>query len=123
MNAFNQKIKNLPFEMVIEIFSYLIPDPNNIEFRKEYPRSNSNTYSAKYEVAFYRNKKIMNDKDHYLSRIAKKNGKHRYYLSREIVDCIEIEYNDREINIYHYDYVSTYIGKNLFIATMSVVYV
>jgi len=123
MNAFDKKIKNLPFEMVIEIFSYLIPDPNNIEFRKEYRRSNSNTYSPKYEVAFYRNKKIMNDNDHYLSRIAKKNGKHRYYLSREIVDCIEVEYNDREINIYHYDYVSTYIGKNLFIATMSVVYV
>lgn len=123
MNAFDKKIKNLPFEMVIEIFSYLIPDPNNIEFRKEYRRSNSNTYSPKYEVAFYRNEKIMNDTDHYLSRIAKKNGKHRYYLSREIVDCIEVEYNDREINIYHYDYVSTYIGKNLFMATMSVVYV
>lgn len=122
MNAFDKKIKNLPFEMVIEIFSYLIPDPNSIEFRKEYRRSNSNTYSPKYEVAFYRNKKIMNDNDHYLSRIAKKNGKHRYYLSREIVDCIEVEYNDREINIYHYDYVSTYIGKNLFMATMSVVY-
>lgn len=122
MNAFDKKIKNLPFEMVIEIFSYLIPDPNSIEFRKEYRRSNSNTYSPKYEVAFYRNKKILNDNDHYLSRIAKKNGKHRYYLSREIVDCIEVEYNDREINIYHYDYVSTYIGKNLFMATMSVVY-
>jgi hypothetical protein len=123
MNVFDQKIKNLPFEMVIEIFSYLIPNPNNIEFRKECPHSNSNTYSAKYEVAFYRNEKIMNDTNHYLSRISKKNGKHRYYLSREIIDCIEVEYNDREINIYHYDYVSTYIGKNLFIATINVVYI
>jgi len=42
-------------------------------------------------VALVNNKVIKNKKGEYLSRIAKKNGKHRYYLTNEIENsyCIE----------------------------------
>jgi hypothetical protein len=124
-------LKNNCMEINREIFSYLIPDIEKIEFRKESPRSSYNSYSNKYDVAFFRNMKIVTNiidneieyiNNFYLSRIAKKNGKHRYYLTREIVDCIQVEYNDREIDIFHYDYISKYIGKDLFKALITVIY-
>jgi hypothetical protein len=125
-----KNIKCLPIEMSREIFSYLIPDPNKVAFRPERPCSSYNSYSAKYDVAFLRNIKIMSNMstekenmDHsYLTRIAKKNGKHRYYITRELVDCIQVEYGDREVDIFHYDYISKYIGKDLMRALFYVVY-
>lgn len=128
MDILTKRIKDLPTEMSREIFSYLIPDPDEIEFRKESPRSTYNSYSPKYEVAFYRNVKIINHIDnedidnYYLCRITKKKEKHRYYITREVVDCIPVEYNDREVDIFHYDYVSKYVGKDLRIALMQVMY-
>jgi len=124
---FAEKIKNLPFDMIEEIFAYLIPDINKIEFRKENPCSSYNSYSPKYDVAFFQNKKIMNSIEedidsYYLCRIIKKNGKHRYYLTKEEVDCIQVEYGDREVTMFHYDYISKYIGKNLLKAVISVIY-
>ena len=125
------RIKHLPIEMSREIFSFLIPDPDKVEFKKERPCSSYNSYSAKYEVAYYKkNIKIMTDMhknieniDHsYLTRIAKKNGKHRYYITRELVDVIQVEYGDREVDIFHYDYISKYIGKDLVKALFYVVY-
>ena len=60
---------------------------------------------------------------HEMHRIIKKNGKHRYYITKELVDVIQIEdYNDREINIFHYDYISKYLGKNLTKALVEVIY-
>jgi hypothetical protein len=106
-----------------EIFSYLIPDIEKIEFRKDYPKSSYNSYSNKYDVAFFRNMKIVNSQEMYLSRIVKSNGKYRYYITREITDCIQIEYNDREVDIFHYDYVSTYIGKNVMSALITLLYI
>ena len=123
----NKRIKDLPVELSREIFSYLIPDPDKIEFHKERPCSSYNSYSLKYDVAFYQNIKIMNgfgfeiDK-YYLCRITKKNGKHRYYITKEEVDVIQVEYNDREVDIFHYDYISKYIGKNLTRALFEVIY-
>jgi hypothetical protein len=118
-----------------EIFSYLIPDPDEIEFRKESPRSSYSSYSPKYEVAFYRNVKILTvvgeiienldreDHEHYyLSRISKKKEKYRYYITKEVVDCIQVEYGDREVDIFYYDYNSKYVGKDLRIALMQVMY-
>jgi hypothetical protein len=123
-------LKNNCIDINREIFSYLIPDIEKIEFRKDSPRSSYNSYSNKYDVAFFRNMKIVTNMDDdienidhfYLTRIAKKNGKHRYYLTREIVDCIQVEYNDREVDIFHYDYNSKYIGKTLFMALITVIY-
>jgi len=116
-------LKNNCMEINREIFSYLIPDIEKIEFRKVYPRSNYNSYSNKYDVAFFKNMKIVNSQDMYLTRIFKSNGKHRYYITREITDCIQIEYNDREVDIYHYDYVSTYIGKKLIYSLINLLYI
>jgi len=125
-----KQIKNLPIEMSIEIFSYLIPDPDKIQFRKENPCSSYSSYHVKYDVAFLQNKKILTNMDddienidnYYLTRISKKNGKHRYYITRELVDVIQVEYNDREVDIFHYDYISKYIGKNLWKALFEVIY-
>ena len=114
----SEKIKNLPFYMIEEIFSYLIPNINKIEFRTENPRSCYSSYSPKYDVGYFQNKKIMSNIDnYYLCRIKKKNGKHRYYLTKE-----EVEYFDKEIGILEYDYVSKYIGKNLLKAVICVIY-
>ena len=124
------RIKNLPNEMSREIFSYLIPDPDKVVFKKEHPCSSYNSYSGKYMVGFFKNIKIMsnmsteieNIDNYYLTRIAKKNGKHRYYLTRELVDVIQVEYGDREVDIFHYDYISKYIGKDLIWALFKVIY-
>jgi hypothetical protein len=123
-------MKDLPMEMSREIFSFLIPDPNKVEFKTERPCSSYNSYSAKYQVAFFNKKKILTDmycnKDdidnYYLTRISKKNEKHRYYITRELVDVIQVEYGDREVDIFHYDYISNYIGKNLIQALFYVIY-
>jgi hypothetical protein len=125
--VFAEKIKDLPFYMIEEIFAYLIPDINQIEFKKEKPCSSYNCYSPKYDVAFFKNKKIMNNieddiDNYYLCRIIKKNGKHRYYITKEEVDCIQVDYGDREVNMFHFDYISKYIGKNLLKAVVSVIY-
>lgn len=135
MDILTKRIKDLPTEMSREIFSYLIPDPDEIEFRKEKPRSNYSSYSPKYEAAFYRNVKIMTvvgeiienldmeDHEHYyLSRILKNNGKHRYYITKEVIDCIQVEYGDREVDVFYYDYISKYVGKDLPRALMQVMY-
>ena len=124
----NKRIKDLPVELSREIFSYLIPDPDKVEFRKEHPCSSCSAYHIKYDVAFFQNVKITNEFEclyiykYYLCRITKKNGKHRYYITRDEVDVIQVEYNDREIDIFHYDYISKYIGKNLTRALFEVIY-
>ena len=129
MTSLTKRIHDLPTEMIYEIFSFLIPKPEKIEFRKELPfSSSSSSYSQKYDVAFFRNIRIQSEIEeyyenkYYLTRIMKKNGKHRYYVTKQEIDCIQVEYNDREIDIFHYDYISKYIGKNLFIAIFYVIY-
>ena len=117
----------LPEEMVKEIVGFLIPEISNIYFEKRYPNSNYSSFSRKYEIAFLNENKIMNNKiinaeNLYLSRISKKNGKHRYYITKELIDCIEVEYNDRDYEIYHYDYISSYVGKNISFAILKLLY-
>jgi len=109
----NELIKNLPPYIGKEILSYLIPNTKDIIF-KQYKKyyNNRDYYNKKYEAAFI-NHDLCECNDHYLSRIVKKNGKHRYYISRCIEDVMETEYNDRIYNLYMYEYKSYYIGKNL----------
>jgi hypothetical protein len=64
-------------------------------------------------MAFICNKQLQNDKGLFLSRISKKNNKHRYYITKEIIDQVEIEYNDSVINMNYYEYKSKYVGKNI----------
>ena len=117
----------LPEEMVKEIISFLIPDISKIYFETRYPNSNYSSFSRKYEIAFLHenkimNHKIMNNENLYLSRISKKNGRHRYYITKELIDSIEVEYNDRDYEIYHYDYISSYVGKNITFAILKLFY-
>jgi hypothetical protein len=110
----DQYMKRIPTDVGNEIFNFLIPDIDQITFRKVCPRSSYAAYSDKYETAFINNQKITDPTENiYLSRIPKPNGKHRYYITKELVDSIEIEHNDRCIEIYHYEYVSTYVGKDI----------
>ena len=106
-------LEKIPLELENKILSYLIPDSSRIVFHKIYyyctPKHNSI-----YEKGFVGHKEIKNEDGLYLSRIPKKNGKHRYYISKRIIsDIIHVEYNDREYPIYMYEYVSTYSGKDI----------
>jgi len=110
-------INKFPMEMELEILSYLIPDPKNIEFFDSCKSLNRN-YCFQYKTAFYKNTddKIINKKGQFLSRISKKNGKHRYYITEEKKTRLddETEYDEYgAIYYYSYKYESKYIGKNI----------
>ena len=83
-------IKDLPPFIGKEIFKYIIPNSELIKYKhftelnKIFCGSKYSTenYGKKYEVAFLNNKQIGNKNfSRYLSRIYKKNGKHRYYIT------------------------------------------
>lgn len=96
-----------------EILSFLIPESKNVIFQRYSTNGYNNAYSPKYERAFVNNKLVCNDDGLYLSRISKKNGKHRYYITEVIIDENEVEHNDRTVSVYYYEYLSKYVGKNL----------
>ena len=96
-----------------EILSFLIPEPKSVTFHKYSPNTFNDSYSSKYERAYVNNKLLKNEQGLYLSRISKKNGKYRYYITRVIIDANETEYNDRMITEYYNEYISKYVGKNL----------
>jgi hypothetical protein len=106
-------IENLPIEITREITKFLIPESKNIIFNTISSNAYVSSYSSRYEKAFFKNKMVKNNKGIFLSRISKKNNKHRYYLTKEIIDTIEVEYNDRLINQNYYEYKSKYVGKNI----------
>jgi len=109
----NCNINNLPMDITREIISFLIPVSINIIFNTMNSNSYVSNYSSRYEKAFIGNKIVKNDKGLFLSRISKKNGKHRYYITEETIDTIEVEYNDRLIDTHYYEYKSKYVGKNI----------
>jgi len=106
-------MNSLPIDITREINTFLIPPSNNIIFKTISANSYVSSYSSRYEKAFIDNKIVKNEKGLFLSRISKKNNKHRYYLTKEIIDTIEVEYNDRLINQHYYEYKSKYVGKNI----------
>ena len=106
-------MNSLPIEITREITTFLIPASNNIYFSTISSNSYVSNYSSRYEKAFIDNKIVKNEKGMFLSRISKKNKKHRYYITKEIIDTIEVEYNDRLINQHYYEYKSKYVGKNI----------
>jgi hypothetical protein len=103
----------LPIDLTREITTFLIPASNNIIFKIIASNTYVSSYSSRYEKAFIDDKLVKNNKGMFLSRISKKNNKHRYYLTEELIDTIEVEYNDRLINQYYYEYKSKYVGKNI----------
>ena len=78
-------IARLPQFIGKEIFKYIIYDADKITFNnnkyQDYIKYAS--YSLKYEVAYRFNSVVENLEGIYLSRIPKKNEKHRYYLTHE----------------------------------------
>ena len=106
-------MNSLPVDITKEITTFLIPVSNNIIFHTISSNSYVSSYSSRYEKAFIGNKIVKNEKGMFLSRISKKNEKHRYYVTEEIVDTIEVEYNDMVIDRYYYEYKSKYVGKNI----------
>jgi hypothetical protein len=105
-------MSTLPPYIGNEIFKFLIPDIDTIQFCN-YGLHRQLPYKTHYEVALIGNKKIANKSGLFLSRISKKNGKHRYYITEEIVDVTHVEYNGREHPIYYYEYLSKYVVKNI----------
>ena len=87
--TFDYYIGRLPPYIGKEIFKFVIPDSNTITFRENYNPSGADNYSDKYKVAFVGDKPLKNNCGKYLSRIMKKNGKHRYYITEEyeISEC------------------------------------
>lgn len=107
-------LQNLPPYIGQEIFKFLIPESSRIEFRRHKDRKHQiDTYSHKYTIAHINEQIITNNRGLYLSRIYKKNGKHRYYITENMIDEIEVERGDQTVNIYCYDYHSKYVGKNI----------
>lgn len=104
---------NLPLDIINEIKTFLIPPSNRITFTPITSNSYVSSYSSRYEKAFIGDKMVKNDKGMFLSRISKKNNKHRYYVTTEIIDTIEVEYNDSVIDMNYYEYKSKYVGKNI----------
>jgi hypothetical protein len=99
----------IPHEIETKILSFLIPSCDSIVFRTDRKCGRV----SKHEKAFIGCKVIENKTGLYLSRIPKKNGKHRYYITEEFVDVIHVEHNDREYPMYMYEYVSKYTGKDI----------
>jgi len=112
MEVWNYYSEKLPRYLDKEVLAFLIPPVSEITFVK-HTKTNFNSYSSRYDIAYYQNKIFKNRKGLYLSRIAKANGKHRYYITEEDIDVIEVEHNDRLHDIYYYDYLSHYVGKDL----------
>ena len=95
-------VDRLPSDIQYEIKRWLIPDIQNIIF---YNDTFIHSYNI-YYVALFNQNIIQNKNEFFLTRISKKNGKHRYYITKQIL--IETEYN-----IVYYDYYSIYVGKDL----------
>jgi len=112
-------IGKLPECIEKEILHFIIPDSNSIQFRRESPQMWVNRL---YEIAFIGDSIVQNKKEVYLSRLYKKNGKHRYYLTKKTFDYSicrgcgsECCYSRGCRGGYDdfYSYKSIYVGKNI----------
>lgn len=88
-NFMNELLCKVPDELKRYILSYLIPDPRTIGFNviPSMQRFYENSYSDKYKTAFINESYTRNN--FRLTRIEKKNNKHRYYLTKltQIISC------------------------------------
>jgi len=114
-------ISKLPPYLGKEIFKFIIHDSLSITFQNYYIYSANRAYNPKYLVAFSNNKFIKNDNGLYLSRITKKNGKHRYYITEEFTEsecdsCGKKNCHSRYCRgslQYEYYIISKYVGKDI----------
>ena len=128
----NQLINQLPPYLDTIVYSYLIPekclDLKKITFKWKYITENGTVrksgYNLKYEVAYDKDDNVIRNKDGIiLSRIPKKNGKHRYYATHEEYHlfcydcCTKYVNNECPCDCVNqddwYEYSSQFIGKDL----------
>ena len=117
--SLDQYMEMLPPYIGKEIFKFIIPNSSYITFRRYSIYNSDSLYSQKYEIAFIKEKRVVNKEGVYLCRISKKNGKHRYYLTKEYnydtCDVCGIEWClslDCRGNLDHVrEYSSVYVGK------------
>ena len=128
-NSLDNYIKKLPTEICREIFSFIIPRSFDIIFYDYHKYIEDITviyqgvplsyytgyaFSNKYKIAYLGNNLLQNQNGLYLSRIFKKNGKYRYYITKEVLDCREDEdSNGRICDYFYYRYISKYIGNDI----------
>lgn len=114
-------ISKLPHYLGKEIFKFIIEDSLSITFQNYYIFSSNRAYNPKYLAAYSKKKFIKNNNGLYLSRINKKNGKHRYYITEEFTEsecdgcgrkkcCSQY---CRGKNQYNYYIISKYVGKDI----------
>jgi hypothetical protein len=116
-------LKKLPECLVQEIYWYIVPEPNTIQFKMHFPDTDESNYnSSRYEAAFIHNQYLLcNNNGLMLSRIIKKNNKHRFYITKRAryytycdacgEEKCRSNYCGRLIS--NSTYTSTYVGKNL----------
>jgi hypothetical protein len=130
-------ITELPPYLGREIFSFLMLDESIINFTEHIPEAYKTNYSKKYQLAYrvfcklpqpsvsppeiWSLSKTLYNNGFFLSRIYKKNLKHRYYLTTRIIVIICSScgssicmnpYCNGTLEEEQY-YMSKYIGKNL----------
>jgi hypothetical protein len=114
-------IADLPPYLGREIFSFLILDENMINFVECVPEAYKTNYSKKYQLARNKNNYVLYNNSFFLSRIYKKNLRHRYYITTKIVVvvcsscgssiCMNPYCSGLLVDEEYYS--SEYIGKNL----------
>lgn len=128
-NSLDNYIKKLPSEIGREIFSFIIPRSldiifydyikyieDNSVFYEGIPQSYYTGYAYRntYKIGYLGNNLLQNKNGLFLSRIFNKNGKHRYYITKELLDCREDEdSNGRICDYFYFRYISKYIGNDI----------
>lgn len=112
-------IKTLPPHLGCEIFSFLVLNGNLITFAKGSSFADNTNYSPRYEIGFISGR-YFNNNNYFLSRIYKKNLKHRYYITTITCNAYCDECGKSNCNSYYCGrltdevyYSSKYICSNL----------
>lgn len=133
-----RSIHKLPESIVKEVFNYIIPNSDKIEFRNGYTYKEN--YCDKYMAAFISNERVNNKNGIYLVRLCKKNlykknkpkknDTYKYYFIKEFKDryCEGCGVKDCssqycrggfEYNTY---FVSKYVSNNIDYALLNLYY-
>jgi hypothetical protein len=109
----SEMLDKLPKCLMKEVFRYVVPSEEDIYFYKYNHTSEFSRYNPKYESARFISDgyPVSNHQKFMLSRIAKKNGKYRYYITRAYTETDGYDsegYPERKCC-----YESRYIGKDL----------
>lgn len=97
---------------------YVVPNVSDVHFYKLNISQPHVRYNLKYELAFYEDGSVLDNKRKLmLSRIPKKNGKYRYYITKreETVSPYDCGRGNLLTDV---EYTSQYVGNDLQFALM-----